>query len=520
MKRSILKSKMEVGDRFKNEASPKSHTSRGNLLQIIGATKKIVLFCTILCLPCLNIQGQSLETKILDLNRKREVASIEKNYQQHLDLTIELINLVRDTPRDKDMRFDLYCRAAESLIAMKEYLKACTMYDYACICACDKPSEVTHAKYVFDIVEWVGGHYMYNGKYDEALKTYEIYFKVWNQLHSYNNLERNQREVTIAGKTYMSEKFSSLPTINERIVKIWGEAMSKAYLAKGDTTSAIKHLEDVAPVADETCSNSLSDCHITRITLADLLWTQGKFDEAAKSYERILRKTRRFDTLSVYTRRLCGYYLNVGNYEDAFHCYKYYFGYDKQGNNRKTAEDYSNCAFCAYKLNYMEEAGELYDQAIKLNPSVAINAEARKEAQQHIAEKQRQEREREERRLAAIRNAEIGEKLLYSENWKWEEGAWIFKESGSFTMMVTCFVERKEGPRYQLRIGDIQSSSSQRSATPTINGVEVHNMGKTLGRRQMGVWRIISAFPIAMVCRFTNFVSSEREICNELQKLL
>ncbi|MDR0509929.1 MAG: TonB family protein [Rikenellaceae bacterium] len=168
------------------------------------------------------------------------------------------------------------------------------------------------------------------------------------------------------------------------------------------------------------------------------------------------------------------YYFQQFNYEKAFSFLQF---------NPKTAEQYNMLAFSAFKLDRLEAADKYYDEALKLNPSLEINAEARQVAQKFVVDKREQERlarieaerraaEAEKERLLAIKNAGIGDKLEYSETWQWRDGSWIFFTlTGSYSMKVTCFIERKEGDRYQIRVGDVTSSDPERHTTPTINGV-------------------------------------------------
>jgi tetratricopeptide (TPR) repeat protein len=230
---------------------------------------------------------------------------------------------------------------------------------------------------------------------------------------------------------------------------------------KNDTVSAIRHLNDAIKLY--ASENNL-------FLRAGILYKQGKINEAVKDYEKGLDINYQGihpDTRDEKNSILAEYYFKDGNYKEAARRFSLI------REETTTAEQYSKYAFCEYKLNELSHANSLYNKAIYLNPAVAVDTEARKAAKQYVAEIERQEREREERRLAAIRDAEIGEKLLYSENWTWEKGMWIFRKGGKFTMMVICFIERKEGNRYQLRVGDIQSSDSNQYASPTINGVKV-----------------------------------------------
>jgi TonB family protein len=178
------------------------------------------------------------------------------------------------------------------------------------------------------------------------------------------------------------------------------------------------------------------------------------------------------------TQFLTQYYESAGNYGSLLTVL------NRVPDSDRTAEQFNKAAFASFKLGNFENADKYYDKALSLQPSIAIDLEARQTSQKNAAEireKERlrqaeiecQRREAEARRVAGIKQAQIGDKLLYSESWQWSEGLWIFHQSGTYTMMVTCFIERVEGDRYQLRVGDVQSSSSDRYTSPTINGVKV-----------------------------------------------
>ncbi|MDR1120258.1 MAG: SEL1-like repeat protein [Dysgonamonadaceae bacterium] len=178
------------------------------------------------------------------------------------------------------------------------------------------------------------------------------------------------------------------------------------------------------------------------------------------------------------TQFLTQYYESAGNYGSLLTVL------NRVPDSDRTAEQFNKAAFASFKLGNFENADKYYDKALSLQPSIAIDLEARQTSQKNAAEIrekerlrqaeiERQRREAEARRVAGIKQAQIGDKLLYSESWQWSEGLWIFHQSGTYTMMVTCFIERVEGDRYQLRVGDVQSSSSDRYTSPTINGVKV-----------------------------------------------
>jgi len=208
----------------------------------------------------------------------------------------------------------------------------------------------------------------------------------------------------------------------------------------------------------------LSSSYEEVLKLADTFFEQNNFIEAMHKYAFGMRDN---PFLSVedkerYYGKLGDCFFQNGNWFSAKE------NFMKISTQTATLDQLSKIAFCMYKTNDLVQANRIYDEVISRNPNIAVDAVARKAAQDHVAEIKR----REERRLYDIRNAEIGEKLLYSESWTWQEG-WIFVERGRYTMMVTCFIERKEGERYQLRIGDVKSSDPNRHSSPTINGVRV-----------------------------------------------
>ncbi len=149
------------------------------------------------------------------------------------------------------------------------------------------------------------------------------------------------------------------------------------------------------------------------------------------------------------------------------------------------------------------------DQEIKISSSgtnlgysdnqLRINEEKRlakiAEEKRLAEEKRRQEEERirrdreraeaearaEEVRQERIRNAREGDKIYYEQRWTWSEGWWIFKESGSYTMKVICFVEKNvdNGERLQIRVGRVESSSKDHYSTPEIDGIK-YNKGDVI----------------------------------------
>ena len=218
---------------------------------------------------------------------------------------------------------------------------------------------------------------------------------------------------------------------------------------------------------------------------------QGKFQEAINDYKQVIKdKDYAKEQKDSLTNIIIELYDSIDNYAE-------FYEFLKQVPN-KTAEQYDKLAFTSFQLEKFEEVVRYYDEALKLQPSLSINTEAHEASKKYVAElreKERQEREErnrlneiqkkeaEVRRVADLKKAQVGDKLLYSETWHWEEG-WIFIDRGAYTMMVTCFIERIEGDRYQLRVGDVSSDDNRRSTTPTINGVRV-NKGDLIWARPL-----------------------------------
>ncbi|MBO4536138.1 MAG: hypothetical protein J5702_02915 [Bacteroidales bacterium] len=96
------------------------------------------------------------------------------------------------------------------------------------------------------------------------------------------------------------------------------------------------------------------------------------------------------------------------------------------------------------------------------------------ERKQKEMERERLRKEAEARRVKCFKNAQPGDKVYYSQNYRWSEGIWIFSTSGSYSMRVVCFVEQNvnNGERLQIRVGSVESSSSSRYTTPEIDGIK------------------------------------------------
>lgn len=96
-------------------------------------------------------------------------------------------------------------------------------------------------------------------------------------------------------------------------------------------------------------------------------------------------------------------------------------------------------------------------------------------ARQERIERERLAREAEKRRVEKFRNARPGDKVYYSQDWQHTETYLLFfQDKTSYTMRVTCFVEQNvdNGERLQIRVGNVESSSSRYYSTPEIDGIK------------------------------------------------
>ena len=337
--------------------------------------------------------------------------------------------------------------------------------------------------------------------YDKILSVSEEYLDSWNA--------RNARALDVptinlvegAGWTWRrgenALKFKDkLYFFNKQLVAAFitvSERMADAYMGKNDTIAALKHLTDILGVidsqrrrADYNTSNYIARHAVTLFyRRAYIYWEQGEFEKAVTDYIFSLgmEQLDRYSmldkmTLSMIVKdRLVGYYLENNEYYNALHILERWLKVDAAN---MTASDYAKLCFACWKVDKMEDAIKYYDEATKLDPKVDVAPETllaiidyitKQEKQQQELEKQLKEAEA--RRVAAIKGAQIGDRLLYSEEWNWTETELFIRREGTATMYVICFIERIEGDRYQLRIGDVVSSNSGRYKTPVINGVKV-----------------------------------------------
>lgn len=149
------------------------------------------------------------------------------------------------------------------------------------------------------------------------------------------------------------------------------------------------------------------------------------------------------------------------------------------------------CAFNALNksnIPEMENYLRRFDQGIHYNDvKLAIKARSdllvararQRREQKELALRQEQAKrqaiiEKKKRRDEAIRNIPIGGKICFSADYV-DERSWLGLSFGKtkFSMIVTAFVERKEGRRYQVRIVDVASTNDAYYESPKYNGVNL-----------------------------------------------
>ena len=337
--------------------------------------------------------------------------------------------------------------------------------------------------------------------YDKILNVSEEYLDTWNARNAHARGLSTINLVEGAGWTWRSGenalKFKDkLYFFDKQLVAAFitvSERMADAYMGKNDTIAAFKHLTDILGVidsqrrrADHNTSNYIARHAVTLFyRRAYIYWEHGEFEKAVADY-RFSLGIGQLDgytildrmTLSVIVKdRLVDYYLKNDKYYDVRDFLERWLKLDAAN---MTANDYANLCFACSKVNKMEDAIKYYNEATKLDLHNDIASETLLAILDYIAEQEKQKeelekqlKEAETRRVAAIKGAQIGDRLLYSEEWNWKETELFIRREGTATMYVICFIERIEGDRYQLRIGDVVSSSSGRYKTPVISAVKV-----------------------------------------------
>ena len=327
------------------------------------------------------------------------------------------------------------------------------------------PFNVNHAWWM------LGNIYYHENNYDEAINSYKTFI---NQSFKVENDPRYHAYVSTTYKQTTYEIFTSIC-----------ERLGNSYKSKGDHWMSIQYytwgMRFQNLVGTKISEDTFGDLLHGR---GDLYRIQGRTEQAINDFKQVM-KLKKYYAKDANINSLIQIYDSISKVE--------LYDFLIQLPN-KNAEQINKLALTSFQLDKFEEADKYYTEALRLDSTISIDVTARETSQKNVAElrrKKEQERiERDEleelkrnaeekqrievaiRRISEIKNAEVGDKLLYSETWSWKEGFWV-QQTGTYSMVVTCFIERKEGDRYQLRVGDVTSSDSRRFSTPTINGVKV-----------------------------------------------
>lgn len=83
-----------------------------------------------------------------------------------------------------------------------------------------------------------------------------------------------------------------------------------------------------------------------------------------------------------------------------------------------------------------------------------------------------------EERIKKLKTGQVGDRICFSQDWIHRTEYKVFlgvgnETSQSYKMRVICYIERKEGDRYQIRVANIESSNKNNWSYPKLNGVEL-----------------------------------------------
>lgn len=123
-----------------------------------------------------------------------------------------------------------------------------------------------------------------------------------------------------------------------------------------------------------------------------------------------------------------------------------------------------------YKQNQIAEAKRIQ------NEKNIANAIAQEKANIETA---KNEKINNDKRIAKIKTATIGDRLCYSESWSYTErsngffGIGAYDNSSNYKVIVIAYVENIVNGKYQVRVGSIESTDKNHYQTPTYKGVKL-----------------------------------------------
>ena len=105
-----------------------------------------------------------------------------------------------------------------------------------------------------------------------------------------------------------------------------------------------------------------------------------------------------------------------------------------------------------------------------------VNAIAQQKAN---AEAAKFEKINNDKRIAKIKTATIGDRLCYSESWSYTDrsngffGIGAYDNSSNYKVIVVAYIENIVNGKYQVRVGSIESTDNNHYQTPTYKGVKL-----------------------------------------------
>lgn len=127
-------------------------------------------------------------------------------------------------------------------------------------------------------------------------------------------------------------------------------------------------------------------------------------------------------------------------------------------------------------------------QTDELNEDIIIAKKRERQELQAKADKEwkiQQEKNRiaaiefEKNRKLKLKSATVGDRICYSQNWSHTEsssgffGFGAYENKINYKMMIVCYIEKKEGDKFQVRVANIESTNKNEYSTPDYKGVKM-----------------------------------------------
>lgn len=85
----------------------------------------------------------------------------------------------------------------------------------------------------------------------------------------------------------------------------------------------------------------------------------------------------------------------------------------------------------------------------------------------------------EKNRKLKLKSATVGDRICYSQDWSHTEsssgffGFGAYESKINYKMMIVCYIEKKEGDKFQVRVANIESTNKNEYSTPDYKGVKM-----------------------------------------------